>query len=316
LLSQAPKSSRVFEGGSDDDQNVSETSVLKEKKYKKFFNSKKFQDENSKNNYLKHEMSNLSSLNERPRRELNLKFETTSALGKNSTKKPKSNIADKSSRVLPNKKFFLDSECTNNNNSTLQRNFLSDTCLNRKKSENMNSKSLEGFNVNKNGEKQLEIDDKFLIELNKNFENLINEDYADACIAIYYIKESHTILLEFYSLMNLSNYELKNVNVLIDVFHKDISKKRIFSKLKPVNIKALQESKFKHTFSIKLNKRVNIKALILNIYIIGEVFKEEFFEPEPDLNANNKTNILITSKSSLSDKQILGGAHIVVKNFL
>jgi len=60
---------------------------------------------------------------------------------------------------------------------------------------------------------------------------------------------------------------------------------------------------------------VNIKALVINIYIIGEILKEDFFEPEPDLNAN-KTNILITSKSSLSDKQILGGAHIVVKNFL
>ena len=315
MLSRAPKSSRVFEVASDDAQDASETSVLKEKKYKKFFNSKKFQDENSKNNYLKHEMSNLSSLNERPRREVNLKFESTTALGKISSKKPKSNLGDRNSRVTPNKKFFLDSECTNNNNSTLQRNFLSDSCLNRKKSENMNSKSLEECFVNKNGEKQLEIDDKFLIELNRNFESLINEDYADACIAIYYIKDSHTLLLEFHSLINLSNYELKNVNVLIDVFHKEISKKRIFSKLKPVNIKALQESKFKHTFSIKLNKRVNIKALVINIYIIGEILKEDFFEPEPDLNAN-KTNILITSKSSLSDKQILGGAHIVVKNFL
>lgn len=294
---------------------------MKEKKYKKFLNAKKFQDDNSKNNYLKHEMSNLSSLDCKPKRSVNLQFESTSVISKHSMKKSKPFLSTKSSKRMPNKNYFLDSECTNNNNSTFQKQSLSDTCLNRKKCKNIrkNSKSLEEFDLNNNEAleegKCLEVDDDFLNELNKNFENLLNKDYADACVAIYYVRENHSILLNFYSIINNSNYELNDVNVILDVFHKDISKKRIFSKLKPINIKPRHESKFKHTFSVKLNRRFNIKALILNVYIIGDVFKEKSSQSETDLNLN-KANILLRSKSSLSHKQILGGAHIVVKNFL
>ena len=280
--------------------------ISKEKKYKKFFNSKKAPDNVSTNNNLKGEISNLSSLNSRPQK---LSFHTqlesnkmTKSLGRNTDA------------------YFLDlTKCNNNNNSAINRFSVSETCLNETKYSDPRkySNSLEKFNVNKSaifGKKQLEIDDQFLNELNKKFENLMDKSYADACISIYYFEKLHSILIMFHSLINLSSYNLKKVNVVIDVFHKEKRKKRLLSKLTPVNIQANEETSFKHTFLVKLNHKMNIKTIILNVYLIGGIFKEEPSQSETDLTED--ANFLLTSKSSLSDMQILGGAHILVKNFL
>ena len=58
---------------------------------------------------------------------------------------------------------------------------------------------------------------------------------------------------------------------------------------------------------------MDIKTVILNVYIIGNKVNINHFSS--GLNEISK-QFLLFSKTSSSDKQILGGAHIVIKKFL
>ena len=293
----------------------SKASLLKENRYKTFFNSKKLQlnQENlSKNNNVKVEMSNLSSLNSKNNFSISSSYSNFEEL-------EYSNI--KSELVGSMSKEIKKVQCKNNNNNIDgYRHTLSDTYLYRKTPEALkkNSKSLEKLyavkkkssNANRN---QIEIEDRLLKELNKNFECLIDESNADACISMYYFEKLHSILLMFHSLINTSDIKLENVNVIIDVYDKETFKKRLISKLKPLVIDANAERLFKHSFLIKINKKMDIKTVILNVYIIGNKVNINRFSS--GLNEISK-QFLLFSKTSSSDKQILGGAHIVIKKFL
>ena len=157
---------------------------------------------------------------------------------------------------------------------------------------------------------RLEINDNLLLEMNKNFEDMLAVKYADARVTINYLDKKNIISIAFYSILNLSNFELNFVHILIDIFYKKSCKKRLVSKIAPVNIRPYEEKLFDQNFFIEFNAKIEINEIKINVFIIGQVA-----EPNED-HREQETNVVLTSKSSLSDMQILGGAHLVLENLI
>ena len=157
---------------------------------------------------------------------------------------------------------------------------------------------------------KLEINDKLLLEMNKNFEDMLSVKYADARVTINYLDKKNIISIAFYSILNLSSFELNFVHILIDIFYKKSCKRRLVSKIDPVNIRQHEEKLFDQNFFIEFNTKIEINEIKINVFIIGQIA-----EPNPE-KKEEETNVVLTSKSSFSDMQILGGAHLVLENLI
>lgn len=161
---------------------------------------------------------------------------------------------------------------------------------------------------------KLETSERFLNELSRNFQNLMSKLYADANLtSISYLAHTSCILIMFDSLVNISSCELSEVNLIIDVYYKEKFKTRLFSQLDSIDkLDANEKKLFKQTFLVKLNPNMSPKNIELNFFIIGKVVGLDESESQADLSS-----LLLASKSAcLHDRKILGGAHVILKNFI
>ncbi|CAF0742654.1 unnamed protein product [Brachionus calyciflorus] len=227
------------------------------------------------------------------------------------TDKPKSknnnNINTSSSLSLFDQNYF--SKNRNNN-----RKSFSEYKINKVLGDLNKSSSLGNVKVNNkinlfNGKsKKIELDDFLLEELNNNFSYFLNINYADAYLSLKYFKSKHFILIIFDSIDNLTDFDLKNVLIIVDVFYKKKHMKRMFSKSDAFSLTPNERKPFNFKFLINLTRKIQINLIKLNIFIIGKVIQN-------GLTKLNSSNLIIASKSA-PEMQILGGAQIKIKDII
>lgn len=140
---------------------------------------------------------------------------------------------------------------------------------------------------------------KDLCEIRKRFPDFLGIHFADAMLLVSYEKSEHehSILIEFDSVTNISQYTLRDIRVIFELFYK---RKKLNEKELSLRIDELlpkNSTKFSYKLKKRLAKYVDVKLLKLRITLVGEIVGLD----EPSLTLDN---------------QILGGAFIEVKDYI
>lgn len=140
---------------------------------------------------------------------------------------------------------------------------------------------------------------KDLCEIRKRFPDFLGIHFADAMLLVSYEKSEHehSILIEFDSVTNISQYTLRDIRVIFELFYK---RKKLNEKELSLRIDELlpkNSTKFSYKLKKRLANTVDVKLLKLRITLVGEIVGLD----EPSLTL---------------DSQILGGAFIEVKDYI
>lgn len=125
------------------------------------------------------------------------------------------------------------------------------------------------------------------------------------------------ISIAFYSILNISSNKLSSVQILIDIFYKDKWKKRLVSKSSPIDIAPNSEKLYEQNFFIEFKQIMKVQEFKINVFMIGIVTGEQNTQLERSKSASKqRKSCMLSSQSSINDIQILGGAHLVLKNLI
>lgn len=92
---------------------------------------------------------------------------------------------------------------------------------------------------------------------------------VDAKLSVRYSHRTRTLLLHFFSLINLTDVRLEQLDALVDVHYENKWLRRLMASAPPVILPPHADINFKRCFKVRLSRDMHLASISLNVFLFG-----------------------------------------------